>query len=209
MGEPGRTSTTPETKSRRRDLSTLFSAFLIAIAYQEMVNPVRESMQREGITVATVAMFIVFFVTSIRFLIGCHLHLTSDEITAAPGKIWLFDLVVITLEMTLIIFMGGVTSVAASSHSRLGFVEWLVLLYVLDVLWVVAQWGMHKLSPSWRRERFTWSWAILNAVFLALIWVMSIATGDLLTNTGLIALAVLSVLAFFVDVMFSDQYGLL
>src|SRR5690348_3943392 len=118
----------------RREISSVFIAFLTAVGYQELINPVREHVQSVGVDWPVIALFIMFFVTSIRFLIGSHLHLSSDEVRCGPGILWFTDLMVITLEMTIITFLGGLASPEASRRSPFGFVGLLSVLLVVDIL---------------------------------------------------------------------------
>src|SRR5262249_41877160 len=198
-----------DTKVKRREITSVFIAFLTAVAYQEMVAPVRDSVQSHGLNWTVVALFIVFFVTTIRFLIGCHLHLTSDELMRGPGRLWFFDLVTITLEMTAIIFMGGLTSAEASRRSPYGFFGILFALYILDVLWVVLQWIMHLGLRGWRRRVIPWQWAVLNTLLLGSMSVVWRWKGDPLDVVALCFMVGINVVGFFVDIVLIDRYQLL
>ncbi len=63
---------------KRNLLSSIFVTFMIALAYQEMVTPVRDSLRAAGFTFETIALFAIFFLTSMRFFIGSQLHLLSE-----------------------------------------------------------------------------------------------------------------------------------
>ena len=147
------------TAEKRNLLSSVFIGLLLALAYQEMVPPARESFRSEGPTFALAVLLAVFFLTTMRFFIGAILHLVSDNLVRLPGGHWFFDFIVISLEMTIIIFMGGLTSVEANKDARFGFFALLTLLYIVDVLWIVAQWLFGRLKPDWKRPFIPSKWA--------------------------------------------------
>src|SRR5947207_1466956 len=96
MNEYQKTGTAEQAKHRadRRSLvATLLIAALIAVAYQEAVNPVRDSAREKGDLVGAVVLFGIFFLTSIRFFLGNYLHMQSLAESDLPRGVWLYDLV--------------------------------------------------------------------------------------------------------------------
>ena len=195
---------------RRIVIASVFVAALLAIAFQEMVNPVRESIHAQGFTLGTAALFVTFFFTTIRFFIGMQLHLTGQALKDLPGGIWLYDFIVIMFETTIIIFMGGVSSPEASLAGRIGFVGLLISLLCLDCAWVVSQWGLGRLFKNVERPSIPWRWAILNAVVVALLLLPRFFGLSYYSSPPLmIWLAVLGIAAFLLDVGWADVYDLI
>ena len=194
---------------KRNLLSSVFVVVLIGISYQEMIGPIRESLRISGTTLGTILMFAIFFATSMRFFMGNQLHLSSDDLVNMKGQVWFFDLLVIILQTTIIIFLGGVCSVEVSRNAKIGFVDHLIALYSLDVLWIFSQWGLGLISKSWQRSFIPWAWCILNSVLIGGIIVLRLIVKDIYTDTGLILLAVLNGVAFVVDVMLVDYYDVI
>lgn len=194
---------------RRNFLSSVFVVILIGLAYQEMVTPIRESIRSSGITLGTVILFSVFFLTSMRFFMGNQLHLMSEDLLKAKGEVWFYDLMVIILQTTTMVFLGGVSSVEASRNAKIGFVELLIALYAIDVLWILSQWGLGRVLKNWRRNFIPWAWGILNTVLIVSMALLRLIVGDLYSNIGLIGLGVLNGIAFIIDVMLVDYYDVL
>jgi len=144
-----------------------------------------------------------------RFFIGNQLHLISKTLASMSGKVWFYDLMVIILQTVALIFLGGVSSVEASRTARIDFVEILIALYAIDVLWITSQWALGKIFPSWRREFIPWAWGILNTVLIVCMTLLWLIVDDLYSSTGLIWLGILNGVAFVVDVILVDYYDIL
>ena len=76
---------------KRNVISSIFIAMLITLAYAETFPPVRESVRTHGLTLGTIILFFVFFLTSMRFFIGNQLHLLSESCVRMRGDMWLYD----------------------------------------------------------------------------------------------------------------------
>jgi len=194
---------------RRNFLSSIFVVILIGLAYQEMVTPIRESVRASGITLGTVILFAVFFLTSMRFFMGNQLHLMSEGLLKMKGEVWFYDLIVIIFQTTLIVFLGGVSSVEVNRRVQIGFVEILIALYAVDVMWIVSQWILGKIFQGWRRSFIPWAWGILNSVLIVSMIVLRVTVDDLYSNTGLIWLGILNGLGFIIDVLLVDYYDVI
>jgi hypothetical protein len=152
---------------------------------------------------------VIFFLTSIRFFIGAQLHLLSDRLLEMGGFVWFYDFMWIVIEMTVMAFMGGVSSVKASSEARIDFFTFLIVLYSIDVAWIVSQYLLGKPWKYFRRQFIPWRWAILNSFLIAFILLLQHFTKDLYSTTGLIWLLVLNIGAFVIDVILVDYYNVL
>jgi hypothetical protein len=200
-------STYPNREAERRNgISSIFAGILFGLAFTEAVQSVQTA---EGDLFRSSLLFLSFFVTALRFLIGAHLHLVSRELVELPGKVWFYDLCIIIAEAVVFVFMGTLCSVGASRRSSLGFASLLTMLYTLDILWVTSHWALAKIWPSWRRPSIPWGWAILNLSLLACMALLALLPGDMY-GVGIVgAMALTNVAAFAVDVLLIDHAGLL
>ena len=90
-----------------------------------------------------------------------------------------------------------------------GFVELLILLYLIDMAWILSQWTLHKVRSVWRMSGFPWPWAVLNTSLVTLLVLGRVISGDFYSEGMLISLCILSVVGFIVDMVLVDQYGVL
>jgi hypothetical protein len=197
---------------RRSLVATLLVTGLIAVAYQEAVTAAREAVLHDHrVTVGTGILFFVFFVTSMRFFIGNYLHMQGLAEADLPGPLWLYDLIFITLQTVLLVFLGSASSVDVSSTLQIGFVALLISLYILDVLWILSQWIVARFSRAWTRHSYPWPWLFLNGIQVALIWGLgAFAFGGDYYSVGMLwCLAVISAIAFIIDVILIDRSGVL
>jgi CDP-diglyceride synthetase len=197
------------TKEKRNLVSSIFVTLLLGLAYQEMIAPVRVSFRETGFSLGLITILVIFFLTSIRFFIGAQLHLLSDRLLEMGGFVWFYDFMWIVIEMTVMAFMGGVSSVKASSEARIDFFTFLIVLYSIDVAWIVSQYLLGKPWKYFRRQFIPWRWAILNSFLIAFILLLQHFTKDLYSTTGLIWLLVLNIGAFVIDVILVDYYNVL
>jgi hypothetical protein len=189
---------------QRNLVSSAFIGLLAALALGEAVAPVRDSIRQDGLTLATSMLFLAFFATIMRFFIGALLHLVSPQLVVMPGRVWFLDFLVLTIETLVLIFLGGLTSTAASSRSAVGFVPLLLMLYAIDIIWVLAQWVLARIFSSFRRETIPWKWALLNTCAAGALLVPMLWTNSLVASGYLIWVGVTSVAAFVVDVVLVD-----
>jgi len=202
--------TSPRSPAEKRNLlSSVFMGLLLALAYQEMVTPARESFRAEGLTPGLLVLLAVFFLTTMRFFIGAILHLVSDSLLSLGGGHWFADFMVISLEMTLVIFMGGLTSVAANRAAKLDFFVLLTCLYSVDVLWIAGQWLLGKLRPSLKRAFIPRGWAYLNTALIVVMLLVRLEVSDVFTGWGILILGVANVVGFIIDVILIDHYKVL
>ncbi|MCK6562475.1 hypothetical protein L6R21_25020 [bacterium] len=194
---------------KRNLLSSFFITLLIGIAYQEMISVVRESMRLSGITVGTTLLTATFFFTSMRFFVGNQLHLLSDALLRMPGLVWLYDVMVIISQSIALIFLGSSSSIEINRKIMIGFLEFLVVLYIIDIAWIVSQWILGRFLRNWRRGFIPWAWAILNSILVICMLFLNAFTSDIYSASALTWLFGLNLIGFIVDVVLVDYYGAL
>ncbi|PYL63297.1 MAG: hypothetical protein DMF24_00835 [Verrucomicrobia bacterium] len=196
---------------KRNLLAGIFITALVAIAYQEMVNAVRESVREHGITFGTTALVIIFFVTTIRFLVGNQLHLISERVQSMPGLLWFYDLLIILGQTVAMMFLGGLASLELSLRLQIAFLDILVVVFVLDIFWILSQWALGRLFSKCKRDSVPWGWLYLNIGMVAVliipyaIW----GKGPMYSNLGLALILAANVLAFMVDVFLLDYFDVM
>lgn len=194
---------------RRNLLAQLFVVLLIGLAYQEMIPPVRDTVRQQGITFPTIALFAVFFLTSLRFFIGAQLHLVDENITRGGSYVWLFDFIIIAFEMIIFVFLGGLTSLQANAGAHFDFVQLLMFIYVVDILWVVLQFALEKAHSNWARASIPWKWAAINLGALVIIVPVYFSTVGAFTTLGLWILLIVNTIAFVLDVIQVDYFNVM
>jgi len=194
---------------KRNLLSSFFVTLLIALAYQEMIVPVRESVRTSGMTLGTFLLMTIFFVTTMRFFVGNQLHLLSESLVKMPGLVWFYDLMVIIIQSVVLTFLGGVSSVEVNRQTSVDFIQLLIILYVIDVAWIISQWILGKILPKWRRAFIPWAWAILNSILVICIVALGFFVDDKYSTFSIIILFVLNFIGFIVDVVLVDYYDAL
>jgi cation transport ATPase len=194
---------------KRNLISSFFVTLLIAIAYQEMITSVRESVRTSGFTLETFLLMSVFFLTTMRFFVGNQLHLLSESLVTMPGLVWFYDLMIIIIQSVVLAFLGGVSSVEANRQTSVDFVQLLIILYVIDVAWIISQWILGKILPKWRRVFIPWAWGILNSILVICIQAFRFFVNDIYSTFGIVVLFVLNLIGFIIDVVLVDYYDTL
>lgn len=191
---------------KRNLLSSFFVTLLIGLAYQEMIEPVRASVRSYGIKLDTFLLMAIFFMTSMRFFVGNQLHLFSELLASMPGLVWFYDLMVIIVQSVVLIFLGGVSAAEINHKVQIGFVKLLIALYSIDVAWIISQWALGKIFPTWRRSFIPWDWAILNFALIVFILLLDLFVQDLYSVFGITVLFMLNLIAFIIDIILVDYY---
>jgi hypothetical protein len=192
---------------KRNLLSSFFVTLLIALAYQEMILTVKDVSRTDGLNFEIIFLPATFFFISVRFFVGNQLYLLSDSLLELPGLAWLYDLMVIITQCVVLVLLGGLTSVASNRTASITFLDFAILLYVIDVLWVFSQWAIGRVFRRWRRPFIPWAWAILNSLLIGSFYVLDLVFADnVYDHVGLTCLLGLNVLGFIVDVVLVDYY---
>lgn len=193
----------------RNLLSSFFVTLLIGLAFQEMIDVVKDALQTNGLTLDILFLTFIFFFISIRFFVGNQLHLLSDILVHLPGSVWFYDLMIIISQCVILIFLGTLVSQETNRIAKISFVDFMVFLYMIDVIWIVSQWGLGRIFKSWKRAVIPWAWAILNGVLVICTILLNIVIKNVYTITGLGWLLGFNLVAFVVDVVLVDYYDAL
>ena len=200
----------PERKNQQAEKRNLVSSFfvtlLIGVAYQEMVLTVRASLDREGLTLTTLLLAAIFLFISMRFFIGNQLHLLGDSFTRLPGLLWLFDLLVIITQSIVLILIGSYSTKIVNDTYKIGFVEYIVALYSIDIIWILSQSIMCKINPKWTREFIPKGWAILNFILIISIIAARMTIKAPYSEIEVILLFIINFMGFIGDVVLIDYY---
>ncbi len=174
-----------ELSRNRRLVSQLLVAALFAVAYSQMVSPVTAAFDRDGVNLQTLAWPVIYMMTVLRFFIGNILHLESPNLIGPKAAFrWFWDLFFIVMQCVVLIFAGAVATVNASAGSTISFTDYLLVLYGLDVLWLVSMRVLHWLGQAWPRffgpmvrdrDLAPLEWAIVNVILGLVIWGVDLA----------------------------------
>jgi hypothetical protein len=208
-----------QVRRRRHLVSQVLVAGLIAVAYAEPVDVVHTALQKHGVSIQSLALFVVYFLTALRFFIGDILHLDEDELTArddAGAEVkWFYDLSFIVLECVTLIFLGNVTSLEENAASRVSFFDLFALLLVVDLIWISSIAILNLQSTRqpasrfwrlWRRSEVPYGWAGLNGGLLLIVWGLGFLSDGTPPAGKLWVLVGLSVIAFVIDVFVFNYY---
>jgi len=141
--------------------------------------------------------------------VGNQLHLLGAGLAKMPGLVWLYDLGVIIIQSVVLTFLGGVSSLEVNRSISIGFVELLITLYAIDVLWIVSQSAIGKLAKSWKRDFIPWVWSILNTVLIICILLLQTFLRDVYSTLGIVILFAINLIAFIIDVVLVDYFDAL
>jgi hypothetical protein len=176
-----------------------------------MVPTIRESLRLGGVTWGTILLTLTFFLTGVRFLIGAQLHLCNEESVRRPGGAWLFDLMMIIIEATVFVFLGGLCSVETSRKALISFPELLGVFLLIDVVWVVIQllYWRNRVPDRNKRPSIPWEWGALNIGLVLVLLLFNQIWHDPHHPSMLVVLAVSSTIGFIIDVVLVDRAKIL
>lgn len=190
---------------KRKNLGTLFLTVLVGLSYPELISTINKPVISGDILLADALLPIVFFFVSVRFYIGNYLLLENDTVESLHGFNWLYDVMIIMLQSLVIIYLAKTASLEASKSSVVGFIDLLVVLYSIDVAWICSQWLFGLIYPTLRRRSIPWGWAVLNAGVVIALFACDALIGNIYSKAGLIAITVINLVGFAVDVVLLDH----
>jgi hypothetical protein len=200
-----------EARGHRKLISGVLLAALIATAFAEPVKPVTHAFEHEEIGIQTLAWLAIYLLTVLRFFAGYVVHFENPELTeATAAPRWFLDLSVVALQWLVLIFAGSVTSLYASHKAAISFPDYLVLLYAIDIAWILVSHLLDWLAPatrlSWLKamkrgsDLPPWEWAVVNFLLGVLTWLLAIGHPASIPDGSLWVLVAANLAAFFYDV---------
>jgi cytosine deaminase len=195
-------------------------AGLIAVAYSEPVTPVTDAFDKHGVNIRTLAWVFVYVATVLRFFIGDILHLEKADLVAPEAEVrWFWDMSFIVSQCIVLIFAGAVTTIYASAESEVSFVDYLLVLYGLDVIWIVSVHASHKIGNAGHfrglfrhmvrdGEMPPIGWAIMNVILGLLMWKLGLVKGHALPSDLVLSTVVAANVVAFVGDVFLIAYGM-
>ena len=161
-------------------VSQLLVAALFAVAYSEPVGPVTKAFDESGVNLQSLAWMSIYMATVLRFFIGNILHLESPDLIGPQGAFrWFIDLFFIVMQCVVLIFAGAVTTIDSSAAAEISFTDYLLILYGLDVVWLVSIRVLDALGKRWprpfgsmvrKRDMAPFEWAEVNIVLALVMW---------------------------------------
>ncbi|MCU7245894.1 MAG: hypothetical protein NT917_22930 [Microcystis aeruginosa WS75] len=199
-----KTSKNIQTK-RRVIIAPLFFTVLMGIAYDRMIEVASESFRSGGLTLDNLLLVSTFLLISMRFFIGNQLHLISEDFNKLSSLAWVYDFLIITIESICIVFLGNLSSVDVNQNTSVGFVQFMLILYVVDVFWLLSLVCLRK--PFQRQlNSIPLPWLGLNLFLLIVIIISNYFINDLYSTFGLMVLVTLNLIGFIIDVVIINYY---
>jgi hypothetical protein len=176
---------TPEAGRHRRLVSQVLIAGLIAVAYSEPVSPVSAAFNEHGVNVQSLAWLFIYVTTVLRFFIGNIVHLENRDLTVPDAVFrWFWDMSFVVAECIVLIFAGAVTTIDASTAAHVSFTDYLIVLYTIDVVWLVSIQILSYVGnsryplifrPMVRKDDMApFQWAVVNIVLGIAIWALGL-----------------------------------
>jgi hypothetical protein len=194
-------------KAERRNAAVIFIGFLIGLAYQEAVSPVRDALDDGQFTLVTAGLVTTFFFLGLSTFFGGFFHLL---VAPWKGLSWVCNFFVIVLEAVILVFMAGVCTESASTGTPWDMFRWALVYSVLIAAWALAIFvsrarrrGIRKIGRSMRQSLVdTW----VAATLIALI---SFAVSDRYATVAALLLAAVCVAHFGRDMQILIREGLI
>jgi hypothetical protein len=121
-------------KQQRNGAATAFVGFLIGLAYQEAVGPVRDSVRDDGVTFGTIVLFLAFLLTGLATFLAGYYNLVFSPFERLA---WFANFAMLLVLSVLLVFIGGVASPDASRAARYGFIDLLLAFFVVSIVWEI------------------------------------------------------------------------
>ncbi|MCK5051940.1 MAG: hypothetical protein KAS53_09475 [Candidatus Cloacimonetes bacterium] len=125
------------------------------------------------------------------------------------GDIWLYDFLIITIQTLLLCFLGGLSSIAINRTVSVDFIDLLIFLYCVDVIWIFSQWLLGLVFKAWHREAIPWAWAVMNSLLIVTILCLRKFIPDIYSIWGLALLLSVNIIAFVMDIILIDHYDVI
>ncbi|MBZ5511782.1 MAG: hypothetical protein LAN70_11530 [Acidobacteriia bacterium] len=223
----------PPSFERISHLGELLIVIFYAEAYQQAATIFIEAYHGSGLSLGPVLVFAIFFMVTVRFFVGNHLHLTDKHwnedlpnpqnqkpenqnhekekkprwAERSSRNLYYCDAFFIALESLAMILLGGLGSVKASVNLLVGL---LILISALDVVWICIQ-LLLNLNRRWRENRpatHLYNWLLLNVgVIIALGFPLFCSWNEPLSTRTLWEVTVINGVAFVIDIFVCNLFA--
>lgn len=191
-------------EENRNQFAGFLLTVLIGFAFERIAQGIGAALSTPDQVVRVMMLATTFFFVAMRFYIG-NLAYIAKQSSKLAGEVWLYDVMVITLESIAIVLLAGLVLPEEERISHLGFFEMLVILYALDVSWIASQWALGKLfKSSWRRDRDVDGWLLLNLLLLASMALVQASFDDVYSPVAMSLLLAINAVGFIVDLFLID-----
>ncbi len=203
----GADMTKSKSTESRNILSSFFITLLIGFAFQNVLINMSQLLCENGFILYHLSFSIIFMLVALRFFIGNQLHLLNVAYLNVRGVVWLYDLTIIILQSIVLTMISNLTIIEASKGSHISFYFYNILLYSIDVFWIISQWALGLIFPVLKRSFIPWGWAILNSFLIVFtLIILFIFKNDVYAMLPILIILLLNFIAFIADVILVDYY---
>ena len=194
-------------KNNRTLISSFFITVLTGLAIENSIEPLW-IVVKEGLKNIDLLLGYIFFITTIRFFVGNQLHLYHFEKKSSSNDLmWILDFLFILSEHILLIFAAKSCSIDISTESFGNFFNFILLIILVDIFWVLVQFITNILWVDWKRK-IPWPWFIINSLTILSFLVIS-NYFICYSRIGLISCTTIFTIAAIADLYYVDHYNLL
>jgi hypothetical protein len=189
-------------------IASIFVVILLGIAFDQMFSVMIPLLKNHTLQFGDITLCLIFLITTFRFFIGNQLHLLNEEVVMLRGVLWMYDLLMITLQTLMLVVLGSM-SVLHSNEVRPDFFSYICVLYGIDIFWILSIWLIGVLVPHMRRATIPWPWLILNLVLTVCIVITQSLFDSVYEPLPLMILAFMNGIAFLLDILLIDIHRVL
>ena len=193
----------------RHNAAIIFIGFLIGLAYQEAVRPVRDALDGGDFSLVTAGLVTAFFFYGLSTFFGGFYHLL---VAPWSGISWVANFLVIVLSAVILVFMAGVCTEQTSGKAEWGLFTWAAIYTALMTAWALGITGWLMWRASRKKQGTTAATIVTIADTLlgaALVALILVAFSDLHAPAPALLLAAVAVLRFVRDVQVLIQQEML
>ncbi len=190
--------------NKRKDLSdSLLSLLFGACIFQIVTTAKSVSIENND-----AFLIISAFLTAFRFYIGNKAFISDPVFSKTPLIIWIYDLTVIIIQSALFIALGTQCTLESNIITNYNFYQIYISILILDIVWIFSQSLLGKLLTSWKRKEIPIKWAFANSIYLLIIFIAFVYSGEPFDFGPLLTVLIISVIAFIFDVIKFDYAGI-
>jgi len=180
-------------KNNRNTAAMAFIGFLVGIAYQGVVTPAIQYING-SMSFPVVSQFIIFVILGLwTFLLGSY----SMTLSPFAGWAWFANFLMLTLSGFILIFMASATISSTTAPTRVGFVEYYLIYFIIEAVWALGTltWAARQTSrhPGLFRQQLPF--AALSILPFVVVLVIQL-TGNSHAHVAIILLLIITIFAF-------------